>query len=187
MLVANLPYKLFKSNFAICLLPLFPSIVAVFFTSIQWSIYSLKIPDDDSHEYSSPNGLLLYNDDTVLKITPTHDATLTINYTGDNLVIKDSSGSNKRITKQSSPYELKVTKGKIYYLSGYDDKPITISNIEYTLTTEGAYVGSFKGSNKFTVKPSYMKRVICEGPGTAKIYVLSPKGQALINITMHIE
>jgi hypothetical protein len=119
---------------------------------------------------------------------------MTITFSGNNIRIKSSKGNNT-VGSTMSPYSFKVYSGVEYTISSI--KPSSnsemkqtgsiISSIQYANIVENTYTGSFKGTNKFTVKPSYMKRVICEGTGTARIYVLSPKGEALVNITLQIK
>lgn len=149
-------------------------------------MFSLRLPNDDAYEYTSDDGIVLYNENSGIKFTPKYDANITITFSGKAIKLQ-SSRETSTINASASPCTKKVYAGVEYTIVGTDMNGSTISSIEYTSIIEGEHTGSLKHTDRFTVKPSYMKRVICEGKGTARIYVLSPKGEALINMIIHIK
>lgn len=144
----------------------------------------LNIPNDD--KYTSNEGVYLYSGANV-KFKSEYTAEVKITFKSGSIKIKHGS-STQTVGASVSPYILKTVANTEYIISGTSDSsPAIISNIEYTNILNGKTTGSLKGTSAYTVKPSYMKRVICEGKGTAGIYVLSPKGKALIKLNITIK
>lgn len=148
----------------------------------------IKLPDNDSRMYLTSKGIRLWDDTTAIKYIAKYDGEITLTFEeGNGIKIKNKSSGTKTIGTSASPYTLDVKQGETYIIYGNGGSGTVLSTLEYTNTIESGTPGGYKGTIHYKVKPSFMKRVICEGHGTANIYVLSPKGQALVKKTITIK
>ena len=101
-------------------------------------------------------------------------------------VVVDGSSHTYSDEENINEKTFEVTANKEYYISHTGTDYATVTEISYVKNL-GTHTGSYKGTDVFKVKPSYIKRVICEGRGRANIYVISPKGQTVASAQINIE
>lgn len=148
----------------------------------------IKIPDNDSRMYLTSKGIKLWDETTAIKYVAKYDGKIILTFEeGSGIKIKSKSSGTRTIGTSMSPYTLNVKQGETYIIYGNGGSGTILSTLEYVNTIESGTPGGYKGTIHYKVKPSFMKRVICEGRGTANIYVLSPKGQALVKKTITIK
>lgn len=148
----------------------------------------IKLPDDKSRSYITSNGIKLYDETTTIKYIPKYKGTVIFTFSGGNgIKIYNKSLGTKQVGSSMSPYTLKVEPNQEYIISGNSGVGTVISKLEYINTLDSGIPGGYKGTLHYTLKSSFMKRVICKDSGTANIYVLSPKGQALVKKTIYIK
>lgn len=142
--------------------------------------------NNESQDYMQNNYLVTNSNSNILSLTPKYDGKITLTYKNNGLKIKNGS-RNVTVDKYSSPYTLEeVHANSSIEISGSHDDNTLISKIEFAGTSTGKTTGSNKGTKSYTVRPSYIKRVICEGTGTANVYILSPKGQVVKTIQFRV-
>ena len=160
-------------------------------TSTEYCEYNnvyIKLPNNDSRMYLTSSGIRLWDETTAIKYIAKYDGEITLTFKeGNGIKIKNKSLGTKTIGTSASPYTLNVKQGETYIIYGNSGSGTILSTLEYTNTIESGTPGGYKGTTRYKVKSSFMKRVICEGHGTANIYVLSPKGQALVKKTITIK
>lgn len=151
-------------------------------------IVQINISGGCSDTYISSDGLKIDNSKkSQLRLIPNTKGEVNIKYKDGAITIISDSGSHTYSANESiNDILLEVEAKKEYYISHINDNYTTITEVSYVKTLE-EYEGSYKGTNKFKVKPSYIKRVICEGRGRANIYVVSPKGQTVASAQINIE
>lgn len=146
---------------------------------------SINVPGGNAYEYATNKGIKL-NDNrySCIKLTPKMDSEITVNFTDNSVRFEgDKTGV---VTKSASPHTFEAKAGKTYYIYG-ENGDAYVTGIDYKYDLGGKHTGSYKGTYHFKVKPSYIKRVICEGVGTANIYIVSPKGQTVANLQIVVE
>lgn len=139
----------------------------------------IKLPGENTNSYVTSNGIKLKDDSTAIKFSSKYDSKVKITFSGGSIKIKSKEGT-RTVGSTLSPCTLETTKGVDYVISGSGNTEAIISTFDYTYTLDAGEPGGYKGTTHYKLKSSFMKRVICEGKGKANIYVLSPKGQAVI-------
>ena len=147
----------------------------------------IKLPDDSSRSYVTNNGIKLYDSSTAIKFISKYNGHATVTFSGGSIKIYNKSSGTTTVGSSVSPYTFNIEQGEEYIITGNSTSGSVISKIEYTNILDAGTEGGYKGTSHYTMKSSFMKRVICEGRGSAKIYVLSPKGQALVKKTIYIK
>lgn len=147
----------------------------------------IKLPDDSSRNYVTNNGIKLYDSSTAIKFISKYNGHATVTFSGGSIKIYNKSSGTTTVGSSVSPYTFNIEQGEEYIITGNSTSGSVISKIEYTNILDAGTEGGYKGTSHYTMKSSFMKRVICEGRGSAKIYVLSPKGQALVKKTIYIK
>ena len=151
-------------------------------------IVSLYVSDSNpiSTIYSKTNKSIMlgHSKYAIIKLTPMYDAKVCITYSragfnvsgpGINLTVND----NNKIS-------FNVVRNKTYYITGTSSSEALISKIQYS-TNSNETNNTNKGSYHYKLRPSFIKRAICEGTGTANVYVVSPKGQVVAKCQMIIK
>lgn len=139
----------------------------------------IKLPGENTNSYITSSGIILKDDSTAIKFSSKYDSKIKITFSGGSIKIKSKEGT-KTVGNTLSPYTLETTKGVDYVISGSGNTTTIVSSFDYTYILDAGEPGGYKGTTHYKLKSSFMKRVICEGKGKANIYVLSPKGQAII-------
>ena len=137
--------------------------------------------------YVSSDDADFYIQNAQIKLTPKTDGEITIKYKDGSInVVVDGSSHTYSDEENINEKTFEVTANKEYYISHTGTDYATVTEISYVKNL-GTHTGSYKGTDVFKVKPSYIKRVICEGRGRANIYVISPKGQTVASAQINIE
>ncbi len=123
---------------------------------------------------------------STIKLTPISDGVIKISYKDNGITIKHD-GATNTFGKNNSTLDYSVKKNTIYYITGSSTDYTEIESISYTPQSNIVHTGSYKGSKHFKVRPSRIKRVITGERGKANIYILSPKGQAVVMLPITVK